>query len=269
MDSLLGFVTLLNVGHMLSVVLPKQSLLKNKLNVLFVVFNGESYDYIGSQRFVYDLEHLEFPTRSTYTQAISFENIEFMLDIGVLDDIENIKLHSLNSFAHYNLMLEKLQKYGSQFGFNINVGNVIGTHLPPTSAQSFLRRNNTFPAMILNSQPSNKYYHSIYDGKENVHFQYKNTSVDFMNLISSQEALIYFNSDSVQMKLRNISSVIGMAIFELLSGQQYSQNLLTNPVLVDELLYCFLESADCPLFKAASHPNSLPGLKVPPLRYTK
>ena len=267
MDSLLGYATLLNAGHMLSVLLPKQSQVSNKnLNVIFVIFNGESYDYIGSQRFVYDLDNLEFPTRSTRTDAISFENIEFMLDIGVLDDVSNLKLHTLNRFSHYNTVLEKLQRYANQFDFNLNVEPVLGTHLPPTSAQSFLRKNTSFPAMIINSPPSNKYYHSIYDNKENVHFSYGNKTLPFMNLMTNNEALEYFSADSVQMKIRNVSSLIGMALYEILTGSQYQGTTLANPLLVDELLYCFLESADCPLFKAASHPNSLPGLQMPPIR---
>lgn len=30
-------------------------------NVIFILFNGEAYDYIGSSRIVYDMENGEFP----------------------------------------------------------------------------------------------------------------------------------------------------------------------------------------------------------------
>ncbi|XP_037945644.1 nicastrin [Teleopsis dalmanni] len=269
LDSLTGYATLINVAHMLAQLLPNNSEVLNKtLNVLFVVFNGESYDYIGSQRFVYDLENMAFPTRSTQTTPIGLENIEYVLDIGTLDDITKIRLHSLDEFSQASQLLAKFQHYGLSpiLKFNISFMNNVGMRMPPTSAQSFLRKNIKFPAFVLNARPQNRYYHSIYDDMDNMNFTYGNTTLNFTGLKDVAEHFV-FAPDSIQMKIRNISTVIALSLYETLTGVSYKKTEVANPLLTDEFLYCFLQSADCPLFKAASHPNSLPGLPIPPSRY--
>ncbi|XP_030559692.1 nicastrin isoform X1 [Drosophila novamexicana] len=269
MDSLMSLATLTHVAHMLRLLLPAQSTLPDpKRNVLFVAFNGESYDYIGSQRFVYDIEHLAFPTRSTLSTPISFENIEFMLDIGTLDDIENIKLHTLTATPLAQQLLQKLNRYAKspRYGFNVNIESNVGYQIPPTSAQSFLRRETKFPALILNAVPGNKYYHSIYDDLDNVAFIYGNTSEDYTILANINDKK-YFDADSLQMKVRNVSSIVAMMLYETLTGKQYQGNEVVNPILADEFFYCYLQSSDCPLFKASSYPNSPAGLPLPPMRY--
>ncbi|XP_017848718.1 nicastrin isoform X2 [Drosophila busckii] len=268
-DSLLSLATLIQVAHMLHLLLVR----KNKpaisqRNVLFVVFNGESYDYIGSQRLVYDMDHLDFPSRAAQSKPISFENIEFLLDIGTLDDVANIKLHTLNTTPLAQKLLQQLNSYAQapRYGFNLNIQSNVGYSIPPTSAQSFLRRDDKFPALILNGVPSNKFYHSIYDDLYNVGFSYVNTSQDYMSLTDVND-MKSFATDSLQMKVRNISSIVSMALYETLTGDQYKDMMVANPILTDEFFYCFLQSSDCPLFRAASHPKSPRGIPLPPMRY--
>ncbi|KAH8243041.1 hypothetical protein KR032_003870 [Drosophila birchii] len=269
MDSLMGLAVFTQVAHLLRQLLPPQSSLPDsRRNVLFVTFNGESYDYIGSQRFVYDMERLEFPPKSARSSPIAFDNIEFMLDIGTLDDIANIKLHALTGSDLAQKLLGQLNNYGkaTRYGFNLNIQSDISSHIPPTSAQSFLRRDRKFPALILNARPTNKYYHSIYDDVDNVEFTYANTTKNFTELadVSDFKGL---KTDSLQMKVRNISSIVALALYQTLTGKEYTGTKVANPLLADELLYCFLQSADCPLFKASSYPGSPTGLQLPPMRY--
>ncbi|BFF93022.1 nicastrin [Drosophila madeirensis] len=269
MDSLVGLAILTQVANLLRQLLPPQSSLPDtKRNVLFVTFNGESYDYIGSQRFVYDVERFAFPKASARRAPITFDNIEFMLDIGTLDDIANIKLHALSGTPLAQKLLQQLNSYAQspRYGFNLNIQSEMSYHIPPTSAQSFLRRDPRFPALILNAKPANKYYHSIYDDVENVAFTYANTSQDFTMLLDVSNTK-GFRADSLQMKVRNVSSIVAMALFETLTGKEYTGSKVANPVLSDEFFYCFLLSADCPLFKAASYPGSPKGLPMPPMRY--
>lgn len=269
MDSLMGYAVLVSVARSLKLLLPKQDLLKDpNLNVLFVIFNGESYDYIGSQRFIYDLDKFSFPGRYTHTTPLTFDNIEFMLDLGTFDDISTIRLHRKQNFTQSHQLLEKLRKYASlpEYDFKLKIESSVGYILPPTSAQSFLRRNISFPVCILNSAPSNLYYHSIYDDKANVKFTYMNTSRDYTTLMPLIEAFRYFDALSVQIKIRNISSVITMALYEMLTDKSYTSENLANPLLIDEFLHCFLESSKCSLFQAASRPNSVLNLNDPPLR---
>ncbi|KAH8278521.1 hypothetical protein KR018_004353, partial [Drosophila ironensis] len=269
MDSLVGFAVFTQLANLLRQILPPQSSLPDsRRNVLFVTFNGESYDYIGSQRFVYDMEKLNFPPNSAGSPPIAFENIEFMLDIGTLDDIANIKLHALTGSPLVQTLLKQLNTYAQspRYGFNLNIQSEMSAHIPPTSAQSFLRRDRKFPAVILNARPTNSYYHSIYDDLDNVNFIYANTSEDFSQPAEVQDFKT-LAANSLQMKVRNISSIVALALYETLTGKEYTSTKVANPLLADEFFYCFLQSADCPLFKAASHPESPAGLPLPPMRY--
>ncbi|XP_061389629.1 nicastrin [Musca vetustissima] len=271
MDSLTGYTILVSVAHTLSRLLKDKQQLRNpKLNILFMIFNGESYDYIGSQRFVYDLENLSFPKPSTHTAPITFDNIEFILDLGTFDEITNIKLHTILEFPQAKTLLMKLQKYGNtpKYDFNINFQSFVGYQMPPTSAQSFLRKNISFPAAILNAPPKNRFYHSVYDDGANLKYNYTNSSLDWTKLMVNGDAGKYFHAEDVQMKIRNVSAVVAMSLYEMLTGQEYSGEELPSPILIDEILYCFIKSQNCPLFFAASKPNSFSKLPlIAPNRY--
>ncbi len=97
MDSLIPFATLISTAQFLSRLLPERVVSDNP-NVLFVLFNGESYDYIGSQRFVYDVKKGSFPSQSQGTHEIGMDNIEMMIDIGALDDLQRITVHHAREF---------------------------------------------------------------------------------------------------------------------------------------------------------------------------
>lgn len=97
MDSLVPFATVLATAQFLNVVLPEKTN-DTKYNVIFMFFNGESFDYIGSQRFVYDLQNKFFPDPSTKRNLITLDSIELMIDIGTLDDFSSISAYSVESF---------------------------------------------------------------------------------------------------------------------------------------------------------------------------
>uniref|UniRef100_A0A182U8L9 Nicastrin n=1 Tax=Anopheles melas TaxID=34690 RepID=A0A182U8L9_9DIPT len=267
MDSVVPFAVLVAVAHFLSQALPS-----NDRNVLFLFFNGESYDYIGSQRFVYDLQTGAFPSRGTQTKPISMDNIELMIDLGALDNLTDLHVYHAAPQPMATKVAELLRKINQQFGFGIQAGQpVMTTNLPPVSAQSFLRENITFPAVIVASRPANRFYHSIYDDQENLHYRYGNHSrkYDFTQLedLDLGDRSDLYGKDSIQMRIRNASTLIGMSIYELLTGRAYGQRNGTNSVLIDEFLHCFLESADCPLFRATVKPDTPHVYPAPPPRY--
>ena len=63
---------------------------------MFVLFNGEAFDYIGSSRVVYDMQKKEFPQIPPSTQQIGLEDIDFFIELSQLGLVENSKfyLHS-------------------------------------------------------------------------------------------------------------------------------------------------------------------------------
>lgn len=267
MGSLVPLATLISTAHLLSRLNIEKNIAK-PLNVLFVLFNGEAYDYIGSQRFVYDLKKGSFPTRVTQTRPISLENIEILIDLGVLDDPGNIKMYHSKKFEASNKILDLMNKYSNKYSLNVTtIEQVTENNFPPTSAQSFLRENFTLPALVLQSTPKNQFYHSLYDDSVNLDYKYENTSLDFTELDELRKNDVNFKGNSIQMAIRNMSTVLAFTIYELVTDKQYLGTEGASAVLADEFLYCFLLSADCPLFKSSAPPNSLPWSSAPPLRY--
>lgn len=65
-------------------------------NVIFVLLNGESYDYIGSSRIIYDMQQGAFPNREdpnyVTSPLLKLENIGVIIE---LDQITN-----RNVFSH-------------------------------------------------------------------------------------------------------------------------------------------------------------------------
>lgn len=68
------------------------------MNLLFTLFNGESYDYIGSQRFVYDLNNKAFPSKATFTNTIEMDSIDLLIDLGTIDDPGSLVIYNLKEF---------------------------------------------------------------------------------------------------------------------------------------------------------------------------
>lgn len=94
MDSLVPAVTLMSTAHTLNKILADSN--TGKYNVLFVLFNGEAYDYIGSQRFVYDLENGTFPPSSD--NPIKLSDIKLFIDIGSLDSTNSTTIYQFDNF---------------------------------------------------------------------------------------------------------------------------------------------------------------------------
>lgn len=264
MDSLVSYVTLMSTAQLLRRLLPEVK--ENYTNVIFMFFNGESYDYIGSQRFVYDIEHGAFPSIRSKANPIKLENIKFLIDIGVLDNPSKLLIYHYTEFAAATQIVNLLKSYNTKFDLNAMTSNKFDQNLPPSSAQSFLRKNTSFPAVILTSWPFNKYYHSIYDNYENIGFEYKNTSKDFTALIKLDN-FENFANDSIQMKIRNVSSILAFSLYEMITNTSYMEQFGANIILIDEMLYCFLLNSDCRLFAAATPPGGIAGSGIPPLRY--
>uniref|UniRef100_A0A8D8A1U1 Nicastrin n=2 Tax=Culex pipiens TaxID=7175 RepID=A0A8D8A1U1_CULPI len=269
MDSLVPFTVLVSVSHFLAKVLPKR-LQDDNPNVLFMFFNGESYDYIGSQRFVYDLQKGAFPTKGGLTNPLSLDNIDLMIDLGTFDDPNNLRIYHASELAAVPQIAQAIDQINRKWNLNVTAeAPILTKNLPPVSSHSFLRENASFPSVVVTSAPGNRYYHSIYDDSENLKFVYGNHSRthDFTELEDLQQTIADFPTNSIQMRLRNISTLLGMTLYELITKTAYPGTLGTSPYLIDEFLYCFLESADCPLFMAAVKPDFPRPFPISPQRY--
>lgn len=249
MDSLTSIATLLATGHFLRRVIGKE-ITKENINIMFVLFNGEAYDFIGSQRLVYDLKKGNvFPSPRTFTRPLNMSNIEALIDIGPLDGFDELVLYSTYNATLAETFVSQAQKYNNQLDLKISMRHEITDNIPPVSAHSFLRDNQNFPAFALATKtPQNRFYHSVFDDEKNIDYHYQNVSRDFDELddATSNE----FNASSVQIKVRNIATIIGMSLFEIIKGSKYDGGKLASSVFIDEFLYCFLKSTNCKLNRA-------------------
>lgn len=263
MGSLVSFATLVSTAHTLSKLLPPGKRPANSPNVLFALFNGETYDYIGSQRMVYDMEKGDFPFRRQLTKQIHLSNVDLLVDLGTLDNLNQPGLYSLKDAKHnehmwFRDLMAKYNIYNNNSNdFNITPSAFHTNRIPPTSANTFLRANRSMPVVIVNSKPANQFLHSIYDTHLNIRFQYKNQSGEnFLKLFPLNDWRRHFNASDIQMGIRNLSTVLAYSLYEVVTKQTWVEPTEGgNPYLIDEFLYCWLFSAKCRLLYSAVWDN--------------
>lgn len=279
-SEVLPFVALLSAAHTLATLLPERLAAAGAApvalqpNVLFMIFNGEAYDYIGSQRFVYDLRRGNFPPAYQHRAVIRPEAVQLVIDVAGLDAGNASALHAyhVRDFPRATQLLSALDKYNSALGLGVATVDRRQAAMPaPSSVHSFLRDNATWPTVVLRAPTRNRYLHSVYDAGAAVRFAYANTSADFERLDDVRVAPAAFAADSVQMGVRNVSTLLALTLYELVTGRPNDGWLGANAVLVDELLYCYLNATRCRLMIAAVAPSlgaqMVGSAPVPPLRY--
>lgn len=271
MDSLASVATLVTSAHFLRKIVKSNDINEKKnVNVMFVLFNGESYDYIGSQRFVYDLKKGNaFPAPSSYTRPLTLDNILMMIDIGPLDSFTKLNFYHLGESSWSDKFIASVNHYKNQLKINVNITSQVTNNIPPVSAQTFLRENSSFPAFVLGTvKPENKFYHSVYDDANNLNYTYHNTSKDFDQVRNVNDPKD-FDETSIQAKIRNIASLLALGIYDMLyDDHKYNQNQVASDVLVDEFLYCYLIATKCRLIESIyEFQGSFHGNDFPPQRY--
>jgi hypothetical protein len=78
-------------------------------NVLFLLLNGESYDYIGSSRVVWDMQNGIFPMKPSSSATcepppLSLHNIALFIELGQISTLgrePGSNMTTLNFHQHY------------------------------------------------------------------------------------------------------------------------------------------------------------------------
>ncbi|XP_014210820.1 nicastrin [Copidosoma floridanum] len=206
-------------------------------NVVFSLLNGEALDYIGSSRLVYDLVQGNFVAIGGKT--IKFNQISSVIELGQLGEG---KIHFHASNFKNSSMLENLKK-------NLDAEILEGS-VPPASIQSFLRANSSMPVVVVanhNETFTNKYYNSLLDDADGL-------------LYSSEKP-----EKKLEKSLAKIAKSLGDELYRVITGRETSGNLTFVEDIMQELLPCYLESADCRMFHAASRPGTYVPKRVLPM----
>lgn len=264
MDSLTSAATLVTAAHFLRKI---TSGIKD-VNVIFILFNGESFDFIGSQRFIYDLKKSNtFPSPMTRTRPINLDNVLFAVDIGVLDNFDEISLITVKDSEFASNFSAAVQSYNKLFNFNLHINLKTSDNIPPVSAQTFLRENVTFPVLVVTTEkPENRFYHSVFDDAANLNYTYRNTSGNFDALEKANFGS--YEAASIQARIRNVATLISLAVFDSITGKSYDGKEIASAELTDEFLYCYLVASKCRLIQATyDFKGDFKGFNFPPLRY--
>lgn len=222
-----GLVTLIATAYYLN----HLNATVDKTNVVFSLLNGEAFDYIGSSRMVYDLKHNNFNALGGIN--LNIDDIKSVIEFGQLGR-GKIFLHSNGEDDIINRLQNALK---------VSNNSVLHDSVPPTSVQSFLEANPNLTTVVISNhglQFKNQYYNGILDDVESLGFNRNDTS-------------------TLASDLANIALQVANELYQMVTGEQDPQlaypSLSDVKDLISEMLYCYLESAKCTLFRESSAPN--------------
>lgn len=212
-------------------------------NVMFVFFQGETFDYIGSSRMVYDMEKGKFP--------VLLENIDSFVEL------RQVALrNSLELWMHTDPMSQKNESVRNQVEHLLTTLEKSGAGipavilrrpgqsqpLPPSSLQRFLRARNISGVVLADHATvfHNRYYQSVYDTAENI-------NVSFPERQSPED--LNFGTDTAK-ALADVATVLGRTLYQLAGGSNFSDTIQADPQTVTRLLYGFLVRANNSWFQS-------------------
>lgn len=252
-----SFVTLLAAAEAIHKIPDVQSLPKN---IMFVFFQGETFDYIGSSRMVYDMQNDRFP--------IKLENIDSFLELSQVALQRNASLwmhtdpvsrknHAVEQSVQR--MMETLTKSSEKT--TVVMSGIGATQpLPPSSFQRFLRAQQ-IPGVVLADHYShfeNRYYQSIYDTAENIRLKYPAG-------LSPEEALNY--ETETAKALASVATVVARTLYQLAGGSGDPFAIQADPLTVTRMLYGFLIQSNNSWFQSITRPDFKGPLGDEPLQY--
>ncbi|XP_054482350.1 nicastrin [Anoplopoma fimbria] len=226
-----GFVALLAAAHALRNATREAP---PPRNILYTFFQGETFDYIGSSRMVYDMENKNF--------AVDLDNIHSVLEIGQVGLRANSKLwlHSDPVSRKNSSVNEEVKKLIQSFQSAATSVNVSAEEpgfsqpLPPSSFQRFLRAR-PIPGVVIEDHQSaftNRFYESMYDNPEFLNISYPSN-------LTAEEQLEFVTETAKA--LAEVATIVARTLYVQAGGAESQQNNINaDPQIVTRLLYGFL-----------------------------
>lgn len=228
-SAITGLVTLLSVARTLASAREEIERNQPKKEIVFAIFDGEAFDYIGSSATVFDMEHHNFPQvlRSNIKPAnISLSTISHVIELNQLVDHSDGKVASL--FLHSDPItrsksseVERSWKELAQIMKNVRptkleIKEANKSHgLPPSSVQLFLRSDPEIVGLHVSNHENgftNPYYNSLLDSIEQ---------------ISSEELETKFTD-----YIANAATVVSRSLFKLITGKDATSSVDPEKALV-------------------------------------
>ncbi|XP_042284540.1 nicastrin [Thunnus maccoyii] len=253
-----GFVTLLAAAHAL-----REATQEAQLNrtILYTFFQGETFDYIGSSRMVYDMENKNF--------AVDLDNVHSVLEIGQvgLRTDSKLWLHSdpvsrRNSSVNDEVrkLIENLHSVATNLNFTLQEPNV-SQPLPPSSFQRFLRAR-PIPGIVIEDHQSsfnNRFYESMYDNAEYLKISYP------PNLTPEEQ--LEFVTDTAK-ALTEVATMVARALYKQAGGADAQLiKINADPKIVTQMLYGFLVRSNNAWFQQMIPSDLMSHLKDNPTNF--
>ncbi|XP_045210180.2 nicastrin-like isoform X2 [Mercenaria mercenaria] len=241
-----GIVALLAVAEAIGKVKDKIRDSNLTKDVMFTFFQGEAFDYIGSGRMVYDMENNLFPSSVTgkYIQKINFRHISHFVEVNQLAyrDEGKVWIHtdpiSRPKLPEVDKMVSDLKDIDPSL---VEVADM-SLPLPPASVQSFLKKAD-LPAVVVTDHKkeyTNKFYNSRLDLASEIK----------ANCEKGSNKSECYNTVSEQAKnLTQIADMLAKFLYKLATGENSTNDVVVDENTVNHLLYCYLISPNCELFK--------------------
>jgi len=244
-----GIVTLLAVAKFLSEALKDKEFVNGIENILFLLIHGESFDYIGSSRLLYDMQHDSFPFNLSLAEEkgtfysnssqppLSLPHLHSWLELGQLspNSTEYVYLHNEKNPGN---LVETLRANADELQ-TIHTAN-----LPPASLQPFLKSGLDIPHVFISNfenSYSNRMFHSIYDSADSQGFD--------ASLGDSQP---------IPSHLSKVATMLTKTVYQLATGETLSLESSSSAPLINSLLECYTLTANCSLYREASEPTGFP-----------
>uniref|UniRef100_A0A669DGX2 Nicastrin n=1 Tax=Oreochromis niloticus TaxID=8128 RepID=A0A669DGX2_ORENI len=242
-----GFVTLLAAAHALRN--ATQDAQPNR-TILYAFFQGETFDYIGSSRLVYDMDNKQFP--------LDLDNVHSVVEIGQvgLHGESKLWVHTdpvSRRNSSVNEEVEKLIRNLNSSALNLSLSlqePSFSQPLPPSSFQRFLRAR-PIPGVVIqnhNSSFTNKYYESMYDNAEYLNMSYPPN-------LTPEEQLEYV-TDAAK-ALTEVATIVARALYTQAGGSDPIQlkNINADSQMVTQMLYGFLVKSNNSWFHSSFYQN--------------
>ncbi|KAH7679830.1 nicastrin protein [Dioscorea alata] len=192
------------------------SLDKLQKQLVFAVFTGEAWGYLGSRRFLHELD-----IGTDGLKGLNGTLIEQVLEIGSVgkgsgEGVTTFYAHTEVDSSKTKEMLNALQKASVSLGTdNVKMKRADASNpgLPPSSMMAFLRKNKSTSGVVLeefDGSFSNKFYHSHLDNPSNI-----NSSSIAAAAILAARAIYILATGDLTLNLIALNSIkINMSLVE-------------------------------------------------------
>ncbi|RIA98281.1 Nicastrin-domain-containing protein [Glomus cerebriforme] len=267
-----GSIALIAIADALS---KSQPPVKNfPKHILFTLFAGESWGFLGSQRFVKNIFEpfnciqnntkpttscgintgnfggCSFPCfRDLDFKRINFNNIDSIFELSSVSNGQT-GVQGLNYFVHVddennvgNQVLIQGLRALAVGGTSVKSASEDGVFrkLPPSSSMAFLEKNRNIPAVVISDFQANlTNYNSEYDDGNGL------TDADFSRITTSICSIANVTSQAIWLHAQNLLNPANPAA---------NVPITVNCTLVRELLGCLTINGTCSLFDAFSDNN--------------